>query len=65
MALLAIRRYSQVQFKLADWSAQDQNIANPGLWTALQGYSYLASRYLKGQAGPQQGLLSTTSTPAS
>ena len=53
MALLAIRRYSQVQFKLADWSAQDQNIANPGLWTALQGYSYLASRYLKGQAGPQ------------
>ena len=49
MALLAIRHYSQVQFNLADWSAQDPNIANLGLWTALKGYSYMASLYLKGQ----------------
>ena len=62
IALLAIRHYSQVQFNLADWSAQDPNIANLGLWTALKSYSHMASLYLKGQAGPQQGLLSTPST---
>ena len=62
IALLAIRHYSQVRFNLADWSAQDPNIANLGLWTALKSYSYMASLYLKGQAGPQQGFLSTPST---
>ena len=53
VALLAIRRYSQVQFNLADWSAQDPNIAKMGPWTALKGDSYMASPYLKGQAGPE------------
>ena len=64
IALLAIRRYSQVQFNLAEWSAEDPNTANLGLWTALKGYSYMASLYLKDQAGTQQGLLSTPSAPA-
>ena len=53
------------KFSLADWSAQDPNVANLGLKTALKGYSYMASIYLKGQAGPKEGLLSTPSTPAS
>ena len=59
-----IRHYSQVQFNLADWRAQDPNIANLGLWIALKGYSYMASLYLKGQAGPHQGLLIAPLTPA-
>ena len=52
IALLPISCYSRIRFKLADWSAQDPNKANLGLWTALEDYSYMASLYLKGQAGP-------------